>query len=299
MHMAVTCGRENRHYYLDRTVRVTRDYVDTIHIIDTGSTDKTETLSDYDKVNHVRINNWKNDFDQLTNILIDQIPNGEWFLYLDSDEIPTQALLSNMHNSIDTLERHQKNCGFVPNFPHWEGEAAHWNDPYMPESHEEWEKKPVWSKGGLHRKDADLKATSYGSHYGPSRDNLLFEYIGPYCYNHMKNHGQLANSVVIHSILFLFAFDVEPDNDKSEIYAVIDGFRKKYNIEATNEFLDRIELGEREFIRDLEEMCLSFKGDEENTIGRHYFDWCFRHNFTYRPSRIHCSHECCKYDNPI
>ena len=296
MNITITCGRENRHYYLDRIVRITRDHVDAIHIIDTGSTDKTETLSDYDKVNYVRVNNWKNDFDQLMSVMIEQVPNGEWLLHLDSDEIPTQALVSNMNDCIDTLESRGRNCGFVPNVPHWEGEAASWNDPYMPQSHEEWEKKPVWCKGAIHRKDADLKPSSLGAHHGPIRDVLSFEYIGPYCYNHMKNHGQLANSVVMHSILFLDTFDVEPG---SEDYLIIDGFREKYNIEATNEFISMIELGEREFIRDLEEMCLSFKGCEENTIGRHYFDWCFRHNFTYRPSRIHCSHECCKYDNPI
>ena len=96
-------GGDNRYPYLRETVRVSQPCFTTIRIVDTGSTDETASLAAHPSVHFERILGWDDDWPRAYLQVINGIPENDWFLFVDSDERPSQLLLDHLQHDIAVL----------------------------------------------------------------------------------------------------------------------------------------------------------------------------------------------------
>lgn len=100
VHYCTFGGADNRGYYLRRSYEFCQAWFDSFHISDTGATDETtqltaELLGDprvrYKKIpeSYLQQPSWLEAIEQV----IADIPDGDWFLFMDSDERPAPTLL--------------------------------------------------------------------------------------------------------------------------------------------------------------------------------------------------------------
>jgi hypothetical protein len=106
IHLLITNGPQHRDFILDRTIEICENYFDSIRIFQNGGNPNSE------KVDECVISRTKDftDFITCQDILKDGIPEGDWIFALDSDERPTQEILS----SLDELQKSDYNTISFP-----------------------------------------------------------------------------------------------------------------------------------------------------------------------------------------
>lgn len=79
-------------------------FADEIIVVDNGSTDKTAEIAKYLKAKVFNITS--NDFSELRNYGLDKA-KGEWILYIDTDEIVSKELETNIKNQISNVKNEE------------------------------------------------------------------------------------------------------------------------------------------------------------------------------------------------
>ncbi len=123
---------------------------------------------------------WRDDYCRQYEAFASQIPDGEWCLYLDDDEIPSQELL---HFLKTTPLSDDLNMMLLPCILHLteDGKTFYAAEPAPAKDY-----FGQWVKRILFKKTETLYFRSFGSHVIPSHQNEKSEYI-PHPYFHLKS----------------------------------------------------------------------------------------------------------------
>lgn len=297
-------GADNRHHYIVNTVLVSQGYFQSIHIVDTGSTDDTSKIvGDVTPVHHHRIENWKDDWIQVYRLAMEQIPIGDWFLFADSDETPSQILLDN----ISTHTSHADSCGAtiirMPGILHNDGvpECVPMVEFHGGPFHSAWAKshkeyvsllavgKHPWTKSNLVRRLGDTDIAAFGGHCGYNQVGDPFYYI-PDWYNHYKTPSQLAMSIVLASWKVPESHGIEVGTPAYDDHTMC---KKSTGLRTAQDLLWYVHL------RGTAPQCMmdlwaTWK-DGHPTL-QHYYSWAYKYNFQADISPV-CGNTCCKYNN--
>ena len=295
VHLCLLAGADNRHAYLRDTVRVSQEFFAAIHLIDTGSTDETESLSQADRVCYRRIDGWRDDWPQAYSESMRDIPHGDWFLFLDSDERPSQHLLDHLQEDLQRLEFDGLNCGQLPGVMHLSGRPtpAATQDlasllRVWPATHEEFLCNPCWTKRNLIQRLPTTYVAANGAHcsfcQAPERSRYL-----PRFYNHYKSEREIAASTVLCSWHCLEAYGVPIGSSEWQRHLEL---REQTGLGSAGSFLRVVQAGQ------LPKEWLAFWETLEHSslpTMVEYWKFAFRYGFSTRAEPSLCGNVCCRY----
>lgn len=193
----VVAGGDNRGWCLKRTLPRICPYFDKVYVIDMGSTDDTREIC---KKNNVTIvNSLERDIVSLAwPIVLDEIPPNEWVYYCDSDECPSQILLS----SLDYMQKKGNQLG-VTNYCFPSCHHHHYADGSLGGA------ATVYAKGNrfFHADDSHFTKIQFikntpGTYISHRETHYRIlsggpELYMPYPYNHYKGDKSIAQSFFI------------------------------------------------------------------------------------------------------
>ena len=295
VHLCLLAGADNRYTYLRDTMRVSRDYFAAIHVIDTGSTDRTESLAAEDRVHYQRLDGWLDDWPQAYSAATRDIPYGDWFLFLDSDERPSQRLLDHLINDLETFEAGGVNCGYLPGLLHLSGrpvtaqtheETALFDA--LPATHDDFLQHPCWTKRNLIKLLPTTYLIANGPHCSFVQSLECGRYL-PHFYNHYKSEREIAASTVLCSWTCIEAYGVPQSSHEWQHHQAL---RELTGLRTAVEFLQAAQAGE------LPKVWLDFWNTLEHSYLPtlvEYWKFAFRYGFALQCESSPCGYVCCRY----
>lgn len=295
VHLCILAGADNRYAYLRDTVHLSRQYFAAIHLIDTGSTDGTESLGRIEKVCYRRLAGWRDDWPQAYSEATRDIPYGDWFLFLDSDERPSQHLLDCLADDLQQLENEQQNCAYLPAMLHLGGRpfSLETHDPATllaawPATHEEYLHHPCWTKRILIKLLPTTFLGANGAHCSYAQAAEQGRYL-PRFYNHYKSEHEVAVSTVLCSWSRLEAYAVPVDSPEWRRHGAL---RESTGLRSASAFLRAVRRGRvpsawLEFWKTLESSRFPTLGE--------YWKFAFRFGFSTTIDAGFCGYSCCRY----
>lgn len=295
IHLCLLAGADNRHAYLRDTVRISQEFFEAIHLIDTGSTDETESLRHADRVRYRRLEDWRDDWPLAYSESLREIPHGDWFLFLDSDERPSPPLLDHLQEDVQRFDAAGVNCGHLPGMLHLSGRPVPAQSQELasvlqvwPATHEDFLRHPCWTKRNLIKRLPTTYLAANGAHCGfcqaPERSRYL-----PRFYNHYKSAREIAASTVLCSWHCLEAYGVPQESPEWQRHRTL---RELTGLGSASEFLRVAQAGDLppvwlEFWQTLEHSSLPTLVE--------YWKFAFRFGFSTQPEASYCGHACCRY----
>lgn len=216
LHYCTFGGADNRSYYIRRSYECCRDYFDQFHILDTGAVDDLQELT-ADKLQDGRVRYRKlqgdaliqSDWVNLLEQLIADVPMGDWFLHMDSDERPSPYALLQLRELTVRGEKDGIDQFLLPGLPHLDGHPHDRDDLEainltnwllkLPRSAAEFVPGCIWTKSCLIRKLPGLAICCNGSHHSFAHtDPSSKREYAPLWYNHYRTRSQRALSMLLH-----------------------------------------------------------------------------------------------------
>ncbi|MGA8259843.1 MAG: glycosyl transferase family 90 [Arenicellales bacterium] len=292
LHLCLIAGRDNRYNYLRHTVGQALPVFDAIHIMDTGSTDRTFELASWSqRINFFHWDRWEHGWTDAYDRVRRDVPTGAWFLYLDSDEAPSQYMLDHIRASVTRLEREGYGQARIPNVLHVDGRRV--GDPAadLPRTPEEFERRPCWTKSIVCRNGPWLTVDGFGMHAGFNNREQPVGFL-PLYYCHHKHGAQIDASISIGSLVLPESYDIPPHTDESRA------------LRRLMERLDTVDPGrvvdvlQNDPPADFVALVAQWGNSDLKTC-RHWHDW-YRNGFSVGdyPLRL-CGEECCRYDRNV
>jgi len=163
------------------TLKNFHSFFDRIIVVDGKLTDKAREF--YDSISKCEYvdSPWKDSYVDQYRAFADRLENGEWCLYLDCDEMPSETLLTWLKDYKDS----DKNIYSLPCILHLteDGKRYYPSEPNPPKEY----KKDMWLKHILFKKEPSLIFQYGGSHVIASHgNNTRGDYL-PLPYFHMKS----------------------------------------------------------------------------------------------------------------
>lgn len=293
--LCILAGADNRYAYLRDTVRLSQPYFTSIHLIDTGSTDQTESLGQVSKVRYRRLAGWKDDWPLAYSQAVRDIADGDWFLFLDSDERPSQHLLDHLAADVEQLEGEGLNSAYLPSMLHLSGrpvaKEAHDSATLLavwPATHEDYIHSPCWTKRILIKLLPTTYICANGAHCSFFQATERSCYL-PRFYNHYKSELEIAASTVLCSWSCLEAYDVPADSPEWQRHHSL---RAITGLGSASEFLRVAQAGQLpsawlEFWQTLELSRIPTLVE--------YWKFAFRFGFSTKTEPGFCGCSCCQY----
>jgi hypothetical protein len=210
-------------YLLKDIIKHCSPYFKSTTIVDTGATDDTAQLP----VNVINLHDWNDDWVKAYMTAIRDIPIGDWFLFMDSDEFPNLKLCQGIQELVNDCDVKGFNvCGLrgLLHIYGWDGKLEYT------------EMSPNWRKRVLVKKLSDIYATANGSHCEYFQVNRKLTDTPPeFFYNHLKSRFTLARSRFTQGFRFPSAFALENDT------TMIEAFNSKTGLVSCADFLKYLE----------------------------------------------------------
>lgn len=288
VHFCTMTGRDNMGYLLKDTVKYVSPYVASIQIVDTGSTDNTKELGKLPKVKIHNIPSWSGDWVQAYMTAIKDIPNNDWFLFMDSDEVPCKLLLENLEKVVAEGNNKQANKIGLRSNQHlydWDGKLMYTQLPGIKADPDP--KTNHWRKYVLCKKTTDILAKATGGHCGYHyKAEKIVPAPGMMYYNHYKSLYTQGRSRFTHGFQYPFSFNGLKDDESVKL---INEFKSKTGLKTVDNFLQYLE-GEMPQTDLFAEWKKYPQGHNKNEV----YDILIRHKLKrFMPG--FCAGECCKY----
>lgn len=227
VHYCTFGGADNRGHYLHRSYELCQSWFDGFYVSDTGATDDTYLLSSdnlgdprvhykYIPGDYFALPSWKDLVEQV----IADIPDGDWFLFMDSDERPAPSLLHQLRKAIALAEKVDCCQYLITGLMHINGATEQPLDEWLariPATEEAYCGSGTWVKGNLLRKVPELRVEATGPHFGfrvdehgPSR------YLPGAWYNHYGTTSDQVMKILraCWAIGYLRTFGVPEDSEE-------------------------------------------------------------------------------------
>lgn len=240
IHYCTMTGRDNNFYLLKETLRICGDYFQKFIIVDTGSTDDTKKLADMYPNTYIKeLPDWKGDWVQAYAKAIEDIPENDWFLFMDADEIPNQLLLDNIHNLIANAEAEGSNNVGLRSCLHiydWDGKCSYTELEGIKRSLKE---HNVFRKHVLVKKVQDIRIPANGGHcsYQPQPYRPFYA-PGDMFYNHYKSKFTIARSLFTHGFQYPFSFSGLQDQ---ETMNRVEACKAHFDLHTVSDFMQVLE----------------------------------------------------------
>lgn len=291
------------------TCEVVSPYCSKIIIAHCGPKDQMYLYDSYKHIKNLEVIPY--DYDgfavDVIEFLIKFVPENEWMLFLDSDHRPTNALLTNLDDSISFLDANDYRIGSIPTQHHeFKSDFINYFGYPVPMTQREVDAKGTYTVKNLCKINKDFIINHHdGFHYGFDSANHKFYYL-PYAINHYKLFFEYFSSMFLcgYSNPRVHSFSDEQrklDDMNAHIYNQFEELKIKYNMPYSNDFKEKAYKNEvpQEFI-DFFSNPTFFKGNNPNTT--HFLDcsysFCATFKFSFEESfnnKRFCGNVCCKY----
>jgi hypothetical protein len=292
LHLCLICGRDNRFNFIRHTVSQALPVFDAIHIMDTGSTDRTHELASQSSgINYFHWDRWEHGWGDAYDCVRQDVPAGEWFVYLDSDELPSQYMLDHILESVARIEREGYGQARIPNVLHVDGKRLGPPAWKLPRTPEEFVGSECWTKPIICRNGPWLEVENFGMHASYLNTEQPMVYL-PLYYCHHKHRAQIDASIAMCSFLMPESYSIPPD---SEEHRVLRRLAEQFAIRSPNQLVDLLE-------NDPPHAFVDVVADWEHyplETCRHWHAW-YRSGFAVGGyPLLLCNESCCTYREAV
>lgn len=321
IHLRILLGPDRRYNLISNTVRVCKDYFDTIGVLNAGPElfyreIRTILSEDVNVTHHPDFF----DIECARRHLISDVPENDWVLWLDGDETPSQSFLDNIKKMVSECETDNKNVIMVPWYLHMDGVPEHEYNTFFEtlasrDLNELLTTKKQYFAPKRFIKNVKDKyiQSNWGAHELYKLSDEKWTYYG-YIINHYKSFHDWAQSPVWHLFMNPLVHNlVTIDQIKSimdlDIYKKVLDVKIKYNVYTSAEFIERVVNKDYLFLNDfkqafsvIEDLNLNLhdQTDHKNIYRMYQFVKSFieKYNFDFKlnPS-YYCGRPCCKIKN--
>lgn len=295
VNLVILTGADNRADYIRDTLNVSEGYFKEMFVIDTGSTDDTEVIVKHSPARHVPFpefhDNWNDAFSRALTV----VPAGEWFLFMDSDERPSQVLLDNIVADCEFMQGCNVGIGSIPNVLHYDGRACESPDgkgssviERFPKDNRAFNQAGIWTKSVIIFNEG-VRVESNGSHSGfvSKRPSYYF----PHWYNHLKTPSQLVKSAMLCSWCDISTYSVSRGSQEWRDHERL----KSETGLKTSRDIDRA-IRTNSVPQAFMDLWKSWENSKFETA-REYFRWAHVYGFQLTSSQHRCGDICCRYKN--
>jgi len=259
-------------YLLKDIIKNCSPYFKSTTIVDTGATDDTAQLP----VNVINLHDWNDDWVKAYMTAIRDVPMGDWFLFMDSDEFPNLKLCQDIQELVKDYDAKGFNQVSLRGFPHlydWDGNLEYRRSD------------PNWRKFVLVKKLSTTYSTAVGGHCAYyQKEQKVIDTPPQYFYNHVKSKYTVARSPFAHGFRFPHSFSYSPED-----VAMIEAFKAKTGLRSCADFMA--------YLEGPMDDCDAFKvweGPQDCSERINIYDILIKHKKKqFKP--IFCNGDCCKY----
>lgn len=304
---------DDRYEYTKHTVLACLDYFDTIRIVNTGDIsfeNKLRSITSSNKLTITNLTPFYGDLELVKGNFIKDIDDGDWFMWLDADERPSQFLLDSLSSIIYHGEKNKNRCIRFP-WLHHDAEQPdivvdgykYLCDNFYTETGEYNHTKIPYAKDILIRKTNMLSPNSnFGGHGSYAYDDTNVSDAYKLCVvNHYKSNLAIQQSTV-YGTWFLSLIHVNTANQKEFIYNnvcynEILKFRKRTGAILQNDLITRLRTNDVEFKTELKTLLTSDIFANATDWYTHYYQWAKNFDCNVDTIQSYCGHQCCKYND--
>lgn len=329
IHLRILYGADDRFQIVKQTIDVCKDYFDTIKIVNSGPIELERKFNDLPNNTSIEtLNYFFGDLESARNALIHDVDLGDYILWLDADERPSQSLLDNLDKIIFKLEKTGIYSGRFPGWNHlWDDNGKQlcekWdynNELRFPKDALDYGKKhidylegkthimPVPTIGRMVKKLHDFTSanTNFGGHGNiiNYKDNIDMHII-MHPIIHLKHNIMVYQSLVTCTYVNPCLNAPIKNGYKPYInsieYKILRDFQNRTGVKTQNDLCNKLHLNfDKSFKDEFKELCLipEFKNSElYDNFFKYYHIWAGMYDLSWKTPPIFCGEICCKYKN--
>ena len=316
-HLRILYGADDRRELVRDTLSVSYKYFDSVRVVNCGPT-RFDVSDISPNIIVEQIPHFHGDIGMCRKHFFYDVDLGDWVLWLDSDERPSQRLLDHLDEVIASCEEKNRDVCRVSFLPHeytaewlngYEDYYLDW-DALTPKTREEYPgKRHPPSTDRLVKKSQFTHSVSlFGGHGGIY--NLTSEDWGwsPYFILHFKHTLTITQSAVT-SVYFNPCINTSWRTACRDVLNLpqmeaLRKFQKRTGVITQNDLCVKLHM-EKDvaFKMEFKEFCLTeaMQPDADSIAFSYFGKWARHHDLSWEtPSfRNHCKKDCCKHENSI
>lgn len=328
-HLRILYGADDRFQIVRQTIDVCKDYFSSIKIINSGPLELEKKFVDLPNNTTIEtLNFFFGDLESARNALLYDVDVGDYVLWLDADERPSQHLLNNLDKIVFELESTGIRSGRFPGWNHlWHDDGRQlcevWdynNELRFPKDYVDYGKKhidfingktnimPVPTIGRMVKKQHEFTSagTVFGGHGNiiNSKNNIDMHVV-MYPIIHLKHDIMVYQSLVtctyVNPCLNAPIKDGYKPYVNSVEYKLLRDFQKRTGVKTQNDLCNKLHLHiDKAFKEEFKQLCLLPEFRDSNLYDnffKHYHVWAERYDVSWKTPPIFCGNVCCKYNN--
>lgn len=309
--LSILYGIDDRFDIVKNTIQVCEPYFDKIHIVNSGIVEFEEKLKKiHNKVEIRTIENYHGDKEFCWRAHYYGLDDGDWLLWLDSDERPSQFFLNDIDHIIQECDSNNLSNVRLIAFNHYKNnDLISYQDNCTYEDILNYYKN---GSGSIFLFDRFIKINKsetnpisvFGDH-GFIMSNK--EHHGRWKYKcHTMNHYKSDKQFAITCTLTMFFNPLTHFSDldringtiNSEEFKVFESFKEKTGIFTQNQFYKSIVIDKNvDVINDFKQMCNTDLFKNSKYLFNGMYNWVAKHDLDFSMIDYYCGKNCCKYKN--
>lgn len=298
IHLKIIYGCDDRYNLVKEVIPLCKDYWDTITIYNCGVREFTDKFTNLPS--NCRIEYYDGFFGDMESVLrgmASSVPEGEWLMWLDADERPSQLFLDNIRADVAYLEGHNHNVGRFPSMGHKDGMV--WQNINGFSNAEDYAagKTTLYAARKLVRKDGLYITSNIGAHYDYWCSSGERSWYFPHFIDHMKSEAQEGQACALKSY-------TNPLNDSkfplhagilaSEEYKLLRQFQRETGVKTSPQLFCKVNVEKnQEFITRYIELLTKFKDSKIFTFKE--MTKLLDTAVNFDTIAHYCGRPCCKY----
>lgn len=330
VHLRILYGADDRFQIVRQTIDVCKGYFHSIRVVNSGPAELAKQFKDLPPEASVEtLNFFFGDLESARNAFLYDVDVGDYVLWLDADERPSQHLLDNLDKIVDELERVQIYQARFPAWSHlWHDDGRQlcekwtYDDPIrFPKDSDDYgrvhlaqlakgerDRIPVPTIGRMVKKCHPF--TSAGTNFGGhgnivNKKNCIDMHIVMYPICHLKHDIMVYQSFVtctyVNPCLNSPIKDGYKPYTQSVEFKKLREFQKRTGVKTQNDLCWKLHLKpDLQFKQELKELMMSpeFKDSKlYDNFFQHYHVWANKYNLSWKTPPIFCGNVCCKYNH--
>lgn len=304
--LSILYGIDDRYDIVRNTVNVCEPYFDEIQIVNSGPIEFQEKLKNINsklKIRQIEFYHGDKEFCWRAHYYGSEI--GDWVMWLDSDERPSQELLDNIDNIIESCEKENKTSTKFLSYTHYynDGKMTYHDcdvDVFVSSRKNDPGTSFLFDRF-IQINDITNPNSVFGDHgFIKSDINHHASKYFPFVINHYKTNAQFAQTCTL-TMFFnpLTHFsDLKRINEtlKSEEFRIFEQFKNEEKVFTPNEFYKKVVL-EKDvvFIEKFKKMCNSDLFKNSKCLFNGMYNWSVLYDLNFKMSDYYCGKKCCLY----
>lgn len=327
-HLRILYGADDRYQIARQTLDVCKDYFHTIRVVNSGPPELKDKFKDLPPNTTVEtLHFFFGDLESARNAMLYDVDVGDYVLWLDADERPSQLMLDNLEFIASEVERrqvwgvrfpgcnHEWNTDGTPRHGMWDFD----NRDAFPKHAEEYGEKmtlanqgkgpfPLGTIGRMLKKLHPLAGanTNFGGHGNLINYKNNFDmFVTRFPIIHLKHDIMIFQSAA--TCTYVNPCLNAPIKDGYKPYANSVEFKKlrefqiRTGAKTQNDLCRKLHLyPDPQFKAELKELllCEEFRNSQlYDNFFKHYHVWAGKYDCSWKTPPIYCGNNCCRYKN--